>query len=85
MQKGPVRTHVSLQNDSVDLKELFKQLIKFTSENSDERDLQAVRSIVENVRNEKIEVAKSILFDLLTRTVQASAAGVSIAKAFGWL
>ncbi|MFU1797793.1 hypothetical protein ACM1RC_28275 [Paenibacillus azoreducens] len=63
---------------------LFKELKKFALENSDERDVKAVETIEDNVKQSKLEIAKTI-FDLLTKTVQASAAGVAISKAFGWL
>ncbi|WP_410770954.1 hypothetical protein [Fontibacillus sp. BL9] len=68
----------------IEMERLFKDLHRFALDNSDERDLKSIESIKENAKKGQMNTAKT-LFDLLTKTVQASSAGVAIAKAFGWV
>lgn len=68
----------------VDIDRLFGQLAEFISQNSDPRDQQTADKVKENINKGKFDTAKEI-FGLLSKAVQMSAAGVSIAKAMGWV
>lgn len=72
------------QLSSADIDNLLQDLKKFALENSHEQDLKIVDSIEENVKSGKTDVAKT-LFEVLSKVVTTSAAGVNIAKAFGWI
>ncbi|MEJ9219411.1 hypothetical protein P4H46_14625 [Paenibacillus glucanolyticus] len=67
-----------------DIDSLFEKLKQFAIENSNPQDVQMIESVKENVKSGKFETAKTV-FDLLTKAVQASAAGVAIAKAFSFI
>ncbi|PUA40360.1 hypothetical protein C8Z91_04445 [Paenibacillus elgii] len=69
----------------IDIQKLFSDLHKVIEEgDADSRDKQMAQVLEENVKAGKMDTAKTI-FDLLTKTVQMSAAGIAIGKAFGWI
>ncbi|AET60287.1 hypothetical protein HPL003_17715 [Paenibacillus terrae HPL-003] len=67
-----------------DVTNLIEELLRYAEENGEPRDVEMVQAIETNIKEKKWESAKAI-FGLLTKSIQVSASGISIAKAFGWL
>ncbi|WP_192511193.1 hypothetical protein [Paenibacillus sp. 23TSA30-6] len=67
-----------------DVTNLIKELLRYAEENGEPRDVEMVQALETNIKEKKWESAKAI-FGLLTKSIQVSASGITIAKAFGWL
>ncbi|TKH43059.1 hypothetical protein C1I60_16195 [Paenibacillus terrae] len=72
----------ALSEDNI--KKLFDDLYKTIKDNGDERDIEIAGKVEESIMNKNWDAAKMI-FGALPKVIQVSAAGISIAKAFGWM